>query len=49
MLGKISESNILKETEEKYGGYTGKDIALISKKIGETPMNVHDIALYAPM
>ena len=40
VLGKISESDILKEAQEKYGGYTGKDIALMSRKINMQPKTV---------
>jgi plasmid stabilization system protein ParE len=30
----------LKEAQEKYGGYTGKDIAIISRKINRQPKTV---------
>ena len=33
ILAKFSKSGILKEAQEKCGGYTGKDIAIISRKI----------------
>jgi hypothetical protein len=36
ILAKFSKSDILKEAQEKYGGYTGKDMAIISKKRGDT-------------